>query len=66
MFSDKQKRASITVFPTTCIFSSAISSLSKAFKQDPQLLLTQRRAGMMLAVVALLSLIGLVMIKPVF
>lgn len=48
------------------LFFVMLSSLSKAFKQDPQLLLTQRRAGMMLAVVALLSLIGLVMIKPVF
>lgn len=48
------------------LFFVMLSSLSKGFKQDPQLLLTQRRAGMMLAVVALLSLIGLVMIKPVF
>ena len=48
------------------LFFVMLSSLSKVFKQDPQLLLTQRRAGMMLAVVALLSLIGLVMIKPVF
>lgn len=48
------------------LFFVMLSSLSKAFKQDNQLLLTQRRAGMMIAVLALLSLIGLVIIKPVF
>lgn len=48
------------------LFLVMLSALSKAFKKDPQVLLVQRRAGMILAILALASLIGLVIIKPVF
>lgn len=48
------------------LFLVMLSALMKAFKKDPQVLLVQRRAGMILAILALASLIGLVIIKPVF
>ena len=48
------------------LFLVMLSALMKAFKKDPQVLLVQRRAGMILAILALASLIGLVVIKPVF
>lgn len=48
------------------LFLVMLSALVKAFKKDPQVLLVQRRAGMILAILALASLIGLVIIKPVF
>jgi hypothetical protein len=43
-----------------------LSSLSKAYKKEDSILLTQRRAGLFLAVVAMISILGLVMIKPNF
>ena len=48
------------------LFLVMLSALMKAFKKDPQVLLVQRRAGMILAILALASLIGLVIIKPLF
>lgn len=48
------------------LFLVMLSALMKAFKKDPQVLLVQRRAGMILAILALACLIGLVIIKPVF
>lgn len=48
------------------LFLVLLSSLSKAYKKDEQVLLVQRRAGMVLGLVALASLVGLVIIKPVF
>ena len=47
------------------LFVVLLSSLGKAYKQDDRLLV-QRRAGIILGVVALVSLVGLVIIKPVF
>lgn len=48
------------------LFLVVISSLIKAFKKDPSILLVQRRAGLLIGVVALAALISLVVIKPVF
>jgi type IV secretory pathway TrbD component len=48
------------------LFFVILSSMIKAFKQDPSILLVQRRAGMTIALLALAALIGLVIIKPVF
>lgn len=48
------------------LFLVVVSSMIKAFKADPNLLLAQRRAGMGVAIMALAGLIGLVIIKPVF
>lgn len=48
------------------LFLVVISSLIKAFKKDPTILMVQRRAGLLIGIVALTALFGLVMIKPVF
>ena len=48
------------------LFLVVISSLMKAFKKDPTILLAQRRAGMVIGIVALIALLTLVIIKPVF
>lgn len=48
------------------LFLVILSSLSKAYKKEDSILLTQRRAGLFLAVVAMISILGLVMIKPNF
>lgn len=48
------------------LFLVILSSLSKAYKKDDTILLAQRRAGLFLAVVSMVSIIGLVMIKPNF
>lgn len=48
------------------LFLVIVSSMIKAFKADPTILLAQRRAGMGIAIMALAGLIGLVIIKPVF
>lgn len=48
------------------LFVVVFSSLSKAYKKDETILLVQRRAGAVLSVLALISLLGLVIIKPVF
>lgn len=48
------------------LFLVVISSLIKAFKKDQAVLMVQRRAGLLIGIVALTALFGLVMIKPVF
>lgn len=48
------------------LFLVVISSLIKAFKKDTTILLAQRRAGMVIGTMALIALLTLVMIKPVF
>ena len=48
------------------LFLVVISSLIKAFKKDQTILLLQRKAGLFIGAAALLALITLVMIKPVF
>lgn len=48
------------------LFLVVISSLIKAFKKDTTILLAQRRAGMVIGIVALAALLSLVVIKPVF
>lgn len=42
------------------------SSLIKIYKKDNSVLLQQRRAGLLVGTVALVGIIGLVIIKPVF
>lgn len=48
------------------LFLVMLSSLSKAYKKDDSMLLAQRRAGLLLAGVSMLAILGLVMIKPNF
>ena len=48
------------------LFLVLFSSLIKAYKKDDRILLAQRRAGLVIAVVALIGIIGLVVIKPNF
>ncbi|WP_166169803.1 SirB2 family protein [Acinetobacter sp. SA01] len=48
------------------LFLVLFSSLIKAYKKDDSILLIQRRAGLMIAVAALIAIIGLVIIKPNF
>jgi uncharacterized membrane protein SirB2 len=48
------------------LFFVIVSSMIKAFRQDDKVLLVQRRAGMGIAILALIGLLGLVIIKPVF
>lgn len=48
------------------LFLVLLSSLAKAYRKDDTFLLAQRRAGLLLAVVALMAIIGLVLIKPNF
>ena len=48
------------------LFLVLLSSLSKAYRKGDQLKLQQRRAGLFLAAVALVAIIGLVVIKPNF
>jgi uncharacterized membrane protein SirB2 len=48
------------------LFLVLFSSLMKAYKKDDRILLVQRRAGLAIAVVALIAIIGLVMVKPNF
>ena len=48
------------------LFLVLCSALSKAYKKDPSMVLAQRRAGVILAAFALLAILGLVMLKPVF
>ena len=38
----------------------------KAYKKEDSILLAQRRAGLVISAVALLAILGLVMVKPVF
>ncbi|ANF82854.1 invasion protein expression up-regulator SirB [Acinetobacter sp. NCu2D-2] len=48
------------------LFLVLISSLAKAYKKDEAVLLVQRRAGLFIAIVSLISIITLVIIKPNF
>ena len=48
------------------LFLVLLSAWSKAFKKDDSILPVQRRAGLILGAVALLAILGLVIIKPVF
>ncbi|CAG67118.1 MULTISPECIES: SirB2 family protein [Acinetobacter] len=48
------------------LFVVLLSSLHKAFKKDQDILLVQRRAGLIIGAVAFAAIISLVMIKPVF
>jgi len=48
------------------LFLVLFSSLIKAYKKDDSILLAQRRAGLAIAVIALIGIIGLVIIKPNF
>ena len=48
------------------LFLVLVSSLIKTYRKDTSVDLAQRRAGLVLAVVALVSIIGLVIIKPNF
>ncbi|OTG66866.1 invasion protein expression up-regulator SirB [Acinetobacter sp. ANC 4470] len=48
------------------LFLVLFSSLIKAYKKDDSILLVQRRAGLAIAVVALIAIIGLVIVKPNF
>lgn len=48
------------------LFLVMISSLIKAYKTDDRILLVQRKAGLVISGVALIAIIALVMIKPVF
>ena len=48
------------------LFLVMVSSLIKAYKKDPQILLAQRRAGVVIGGVALLGILVLVISKPVF
>ena len=48
------------------LFVVLFSSLIKAYKKDERILLAQRRAGLAIAVVALLAIMVLVIVKPNF
>ena len=48
------------------LFFVLISSLIKTWRKDDSILLAQRRAGLLISAVALIAIISLVMIKPVF
>ena len=48
------------------LFLVLLSSQNKAYKKDESILLTQRRAGIVVGAIALIGLMALVMIKPVF
>lgn len=48
------------------LFLVMVSSLIKAYKNDENILLVQRKAGLVISAVALAAIIALVMIKPVF
>lgn len=48
------------------LFLVMLSSLIKAYKKDDNILLVQRKAGWVIAVVAFVAIYGLVLVKPVF
>lgn len=48
------------------LFLVLISSLAKAYKKDESVLMVQRRAGLFIAIVSLISIVALVIIKPNF
>jgi uncharacterized membrane protein SirB2 len=48
------------------LFLVMVSSLIKAFKKDENILLAQRRAGWVIAVISFVAIYGLVIIQPTF
>ncbi len=48
------------------LFLVMVSSLIKAYKKDETILLVQRKAGWVIALVAFVAIYGLVLVKPVF
>ena len=48
------------------VFLVMVSSLIKAYKKDETILLVQRKAGWVIALVAFIAIYGLVLVKPVF
>ena len=48
------------------LFLVLLSSLAKAYKKDENVLMVQRRAGLFIAIVSLISIVVLVVIKPNF
>ena len=48
------------------LFLVMVSSLIKAYKKDESILLVQRKAGWVIALVAFIAIYGLVLVKPVF
>lgn len=48
------------------LFLVMLSSLIKAYKKDDSILLVQRKAGWVIALVAFIAIYGLVLVKPVF
>lgn len=48
------------------LFLVMLSSLMKAYKKDDSILLVQRKAGAVIALVAFVAIYGLVLVKPVF
>lgn len=48
------------------LFLVLLSSLIKAYKKDQSILLVQRRAGWVIALIAYIAIVALVMIKPIF
>lgn len=48
------------------LFLVMVSSLIKAYKKDETILLVQRKAGWVIALVAFVAIYGLVLVKPTF
>ena len=48
------------------LFLVMVSSLIKAYKKDETILLVQRKAGWVIALVAFIAIYGLVLVEPVF
>ena len=48
------------------LFLVMVSSLTKKKKKDESILLVQRKAGWVIALVAFIAIYGLVLVKPVF
>lgn len=48
------------------LFFVLLSSQIKAYKKDEAILLAQRRAGLVLGAIAFVSILALILIKPVF
>lgn len=48
------------------LFVVILSSTAKAFKRKEGILLVQRKAGLVIAIVAFLALFGLIILKPQF
>lgn len=48
------------------LFFAILSCTAKAFKRNDQILLVQRKAGLIIAIVAFIALFGLIILKPQF